>query len=96
MDLFIRTSPTKIGTQLRPAARGYAHSEDGFSSGRPGEVEMQDMGAALPRRPSLPELANYAGERNGQCMAIAALAMPCSLGRLDPCRPSLSWQRAEY
>lgn len=54
------------------AGRAYAHSEDGFSSGRPSEVEMQDMGnissgsgGGIQRRPSLPELNSYAGERHG-------------------------------
>lgn len=51
------------------AGRAYATSEDGFSIGRPGEVEMQDLhsggGGGMQRRPSLPELNSYAGERGG-------------------------------
>ena len=47
----------------------YAHSEDGGCRRR-GEVEMQDMAEArpLPRRPSLPDLTAYAGNKGGAPM----------------------------
>jgi hypothetical protein len=70
------------------AGRAYASSEDGFSSGRPGEVEMQDLhsnsGSSMQRRPSLPELNSYAGERKG----AAQYARRCAAAGGACCRAS--------
>lgn len=56
-------------TSAFSTGRACARSEDGFSRWRPSEVEMQDLHSSssggIQRRPSLPELASYAGERNG-------------------------------
>lgn len=49
------------------SGRTGACSDDGFQSWQPGEVEMQDLAgsAQLTRRPSLPQVVSYAGERSG-------------------------------
>jgi hypothetical protein len=65
-------------------------SDDG-GYGRRGEVELQDLGnlgRSMQRRPSLPELVSYAGEKGGERGLRANQSQSvcgCSARRSCPC-----------